>query len=150
MKHNTITLLWPFLVYGIAVVLLVSGILFISYFLGERHKEPSTNDVYEGGIIPTGTARLRFPIHFFIIALFFVIFDMEAVFIIAWAISVKTVGWAGYITILIFITIIIAGLIYEWSIGAFDFGPDSKKILKAYHKKIKNTIQYEVVDEQRK
>jgi len=140
MKHTAAPLLWPFLVYGIAVVLLVSGILFISYFLGERHKEPATNDVYEGGIIPTGTARLLFPIHFYIIALFFVIFDMQAVFIIAWAISVKQVGWAGYIAILIFVSIFLSVVIYEWSIGAFDFGPDSKKILKAYHKKIKNSI----------
>jgi len=121
MEHNTTQLLWPFLVYGIAVLLLVSGILFISYFLGERHEEPATNDVYEGGVIATGTARLLFPIHFYIIALFFVIFDMQGVFIIAWAISVKAVGWAGYIAISIFIGIFIVVVVYEWSIGAFEF-----------------------------
>jgi NADH-quinone oxidoreductase subunit A len=140
MKYNNgSTLLWPFIVYGIAVVLLVSGMLFISYFLGERHKEPATNDVYEGGVIDDGTARMFFPIHFYIIALFFVIFDVQAAFIIAWAISVKTLGWQGYLAICIFIGISACVLTYEWSIGALEFGPDSKKILAAYHTKIKNT-----------
>ena len=147
MEHSeSTTLLWPFLVYGIAVVLLVSGMLLLSYFLGERHKEPATDDVYEGGVIADGTARMLFPVHFYIIALFFVIFDVQAVFIFAWAISVKTLGWAGYISICIFISISACVLIYEWSIGALEFGPDSKKILAAYHQKIKRTKNYDVVD----
>jgi len=149
-NHAATPLLWPFLVYATAVVLLVSGMLFISYFLGERHKEPATNDVYEGGVIADGTARMLFPVHFYIIALFFVIFDVQAAFIIAWAISVKTLGWAGYLAICIFIGISACVLIYEWSIGALDFGPDSKKILAAYRDKIKSTIKYDVVDEQSK
>ena len=151
MEHHAGTaLLWPFLVYGIAVMLLVSGMLFISYFLGERHKEPATNDVYEGGVIADGTARILFPVHFFIIALFFVIFDVQAVFIIAWAISVKTLGWQGYLAICIFIGISFCVLVYEWSIGALEFGPDSKKILAAYREKIKSTTKYDVVDKQSK
>jgi NADH-quinone oxidoreductase subunit A len=93
------TLLWPFVVYGIAVTLLVGGMLLLSYFLGERHKEPATDDVYEGGVIADGTARMLFPVHFYIIAIFFVIFDIEAVFVISWAISIKTLGWPGYIAI---------------------------------------------------
>ena len=138
MEQNAYTaLLWPFLLYGIAVVSLVGGILFISHFLGERHEEPATNEVYEAGIKATGTARLRFPIHFYIIAMFFVIFDMAAVFIIAWAISIREVGWSGYISIVIFIGILFSALIYIWKIGALDFGPDGKKILNAYYKIIK-------------
>lgn len=144
--HAGTSLLWPFLVYGIAVVILVSAMLFISYFLGERHKEPATNDVYEGGVIADGTARMLFPVHFYIIALFFIIFDVQAVFIFAWAVAIKTLGWEGYTAICIFIGISVCLLIYEWSIGALEFGPDSKKILAAYHKKIKNTANYDVVD----
>ena len=147
MEHSdNTTLLWPFLVYGTAVILLVSGMLLLSYFLGERHQEPATDDVYEGGVIADGTARILFPVHFYIIALFFVIIDVQAVFIFAWAISVKTLGWAGYISICIFISISACVLIYEWSIGALDFGPDSKKILAAYRDKIKRTKNYDVVD----
>ncbi len=140
------TLLWPFLVYGIAVLLLVSGMLTLSHFLGERHKEPATDKVFESGVKPTGSARLLFPIHFYIIAMFFVIFDLEAVFILSWAISMKSVGWAGYISILIFILELVAVLIYIWRSGALDFGPNGKKILKAYYKKINKTTHHEVVD----
>lgn len=129
-----ITLFWPFLVYAIAVVLLVSGMLLLSHFLGERHSEHATNEPYESGILETGSARVRLPINFYIVALLFVIFDIEAIFIIAWAISVKALGWAGYIAILIFIGVLVSLLIYEWRIGALDFGPDTKKILRAYRK----------------
>ena len=129
------TLFWPFLVYAIAVVLLVSGMLLLSHFIGERHSEHATGEPYESGILETGSARIRLPINFYIVALLFVIFDIEAIFIIAWAIAVKALGWAGYIAILIFIGVLISLLIYEWRTGALDFGPDSKKILKAYRKR---------------
>jgi NADH-quinone oxidoreductase subunit A len=126
------TLLWPFVVYGIAVISLVSVMLLLSYVLGERHREPATNDVYEGGVIADGTARVLFPVHF-----------------IAWAISIKSLGWSGYITICTFIGIFLCVFIYEWSVGAMNFGPDAKKILAAYRKKIKNN-SYELVDKQSK
>jgi NADH-quinone oxidoreductase subunit A len=77
--------------------------------------------------------------------MFFVIFDLEAVFIISWAIAIRAVGWGGYIGILIFIGVLVAVLIYEWRIGALDFGPNGRKILKAYYKKNK-TSYHEMVD----
>jgi NADH-quinone oxidoreductase subunit A len=137
MTHTEDTiLLWPFVVYAAVVVLLVSGILFISYFLGERHQEPETDEVYEGGIIATGTARLLFPVHFYTVALFFVIFDILAAFIIAWAIAVKSVGWPGYIGIVIFISVFATILFYIHSTGALDFATSGKEILKAYKMKM--------------
>ncbi|GJQ50919.1 NADH:ubiquinone oxidoreductase, membrane subunit A [Candidatus Kuenenia stuttgartiensis] len=126
--------LWPLLLYTVAVVSLVIGILIISYFLGERHKEPSTDVPFESGITPTGSARIRFSAHFYIAAMFFVIFDLEAIFIFAWAVAFRDVGWNGYIGVLIFIGIIIAVLIYVWRLGALDFGPQGKKILSAFEK----------------
>lgn len=126
--------LWPFLVYGLAVLAIVAGMLLLSYFLGEKHEEPETDQVYESGIMATKSARVLFPIHFYIIALFFVIFDIEAVFIFAWAVTLKALGWPGYIAILVFIGILFSVLFYEWRIGAFDFGPSTKKIIKAYRK----------------
>lgn len=126
--------LWPLLLYTATVVSLVIGILIISYFLGERHKEPSTDVPFESGITPTGSARVKFSAHFYIVAMFFVIFDLEAVFIFAWAVAFRDVGWNGYIGILIFIGILIAVLIYEWRLGALDFGPQGKKILSAFKK----------------
>jgi len=148
MEPNSDTLLlWPFLLYAAAVVLLVTGMLFVSYFLGERHKERATNKPYESGISATGSAKLRFPVHFYIVAMFFVIFDLEAAFIISWAISIRETGWTGYLAILIFAAILLVVLVYEWKTGALDFGPSGKKILKAYHEINKKHIQNEVVDQ---
>lgn len=137
-ETTTLNDLWPLLVYAGGVVLLVSIMLTASYFLGERHKETVTDTVYESGIKVTGDARLMFPIHFYILAMFFVIFDLEVVFIVAWAINAKVLGWAGYIAISVFIGILVAVLIYEWRIGALDFGPSGRKILKRYHQKYKS------------
>lgn len=129
---------WPFLVYAGGVVLLVSIMLIASHFLGERHKETVTDTVFESGIKVTGDARIHFPVHFYIVAMFFVIFDLEVVFIVAWAIHAKALGWGAYIAIAVFIGLLVAVLIYEWRIGALDFGPDGKKLLKQYHKKFKS------------
>lgn len=126
------TLLWPLLVYALAVFGLVAGMVFISYLLGQRHSERETGDFYESGILPTTSARLRFSAHFYVVAMFFVIFDLEAVFIVAWAIAFREVGWIGYIGAAVFIGILLAVLIYEWRIGALDFALSGKKILKVY------------------
>jgi len=113
----------------------VGGMLGLSYVLGQRHKETQTDTIYESGIKTTGDARIRFPVHFYIVAMFFVIFDLEAAFIIAWAVAFRDAGWEGYIGALIFIVILLIVLLYEWRIGALDFGPKGKKILKEYHKR---------------
>ena len=125
---------WPFIVFAIIVVFLIVIMIGISYVLGERHKEKTTDEPYESGIPPTGDARLRFSSGFYIIAMFFVIFDLDAAFIILWAVSFRELGLPGYIGILIFIGLLIVLLIYELSIGALDFGPDGKKILKSKSK----------------
>jgi NADH-quinone oxidoreductase subunit A len=121
---------WPFLFYAIVVLILVSIMIGLSWILGERHTEKLTNEPYESGIQPTGDARLRFSSHFYLIAIFFVIFDLDAVFIMVWAISFREVGLAGYIGILIFIGILISVLVYEIGTRALDFGPQGKAILK--------------------
>lgn len=147
MGQNSDTLLfWPFLLYAAAVVLLVAGMLIISYFLGEKHHERATDKSYESGISATGSSRLRFPVHFYVVAMFFVIFDLETAFIISWAISIRETGWTGYLGVLIFVAILLVVLVYELKTGALDFGPNGKKILNAYHKRIKKDNSNEVVD----
>jgi NADH-quinone oxidoreductase subunit A len=121
---------WPLIVFALIVILLIGIMIGLSYVLGERHKEKRTDEPYESGIPPTGDARLRFSSGFYIIAMFFVIFDLDAAFIMLWAVSFRESGINGYIGILIFITILIVLLIYELSIGALNFGPNGKKILK--------------------
>jgi NADH-quinone oxidoreductase subunit A len=130
---NTIPL-WPLLLYGAIVLGLVCIMLGLSFVLGQRHNERATNEPYEGGILSTGSARLRFSSQFYLIAMLFVIFDVETIFIFSWAIAFKELGWFGYFGVGVFVILLFVVLIYEWRNGALDFGPDGKKILKAYKK----------------
>ena len=116
------TLLWPLGVYFFAVLSLVGVMIALSHILGERHREKQTDEPYESGIVSTGTARVRFDIKFYLIAMFFVIFDLEAVFIFAWAVSIRENGWLGYGEMLVFIGILTATLVYLWRIGALEWG----------------------------
>src|SRR5688500_20235376 len=104
----------------------------LSYFLGQRHKERATDDPYEGGILSHGSARIRFSSQFYLIAMLFVIFDVETIFIFAWAIAFRELGWYGYAGVIVFLILLVVVLIYEWRAGAVRFGPDGNKILKAY------------------
>jgi NADH-quinone oxidoreductase subunit A len=113
--------LWPLGVYFILVVILLAVMLFLSYVLGERHKEQATDEPYESGVPIIGTARQRLTAKFYLVAMFFVIFDLETVFIVAWALTARSLGWAGYIEILIFIGVLLAALIYLWRLGALDW-----------------------------
>jgi NADH-quinone oxidoreductase subunit A len=142
--ENT-TLYWPLLVYGAIVLSLVGLILTLSYFLGQRHQDRATGEPYEGGILSTGSARLRFSAQFYLIAMLFVIFDVETIFIVSWAIAFQELGWYGYVGVLVFIVLLVVVLVYEWRNGALDFGPDGKKILQAYKKLTLKDRQHEVV-----
>ncbi len=115
-------LLWPLGVYFLAVLVIVAIIIALSSLLGERHREKQTDEPYESGIVSTGTARVRFDIKFYLIAMFFVIFDLEAVFIFAWAVSIRENGWQGYGEMMVFIGILTATLVYLWRIGALEWG----------------------------
>ncbi len=114
------TALWPLALYFFAVLVLAAIMIGLSYFLGQRHRERTTDEPYESGIIPTGSARIRFDANFYLIAVFFVIFDLETLFIISWAIAVRELGWLGYIEIVTFIGILFVALIYLWGTGALD------------------------------
>jgi NADH-quinone oxidoreductase subunit A len=109
-------------VYFAAVVVLVTAMIALSFILGERHREKQTAEPYESGIVSTGTARVRFDIKFYLIAMFFVIFDLEAAFVYAWAVSLRETGWAGYREMLVFIGILAAALVYLWKLGALEWG----------------------------
>ncbi len=113
--------LWPFALYFVLVVLLVAAIIAVSYVLGPRHNETATGDVFESGIAPTGSARVRLSARFYLVAMFFVIFDLEAVFIYAWAVAAHELGWPGYWSALIFIVLLAAALGYLWRLGALDW-----------------------------
>jgi NADH-quinone oxidoreductase subunit A len=113
--------LWPLAVYFGAVVLIAAFMLVSSYLLGERHMARGTSQPYESGIRPTGSAWIHFDVKYYLIAMFFVIFDVETIFIYAWAISLRQVGWAGLVEMAIFIGLIFVALAYLWRMGALDW-----------------------------
>lgn len=127
-------MLWPILVYGAIVLSLVCLMLGLSFVLGQRHNERATGEPYEGGIVSTGSARLRFSSQFYLIAMLFVIFDVETIFIVSWAVAFDELGWYGYFGVMVFVILLFVVLLYEWRNGALDFGPDGSRILKSYKK----------------
>src|SRR5258708_16195923 len=119
-RHGTMCL-WQLAVYAVIVGVLVIAMLGLSYVLGHRHQDRATGSPYESGILSEGSARVRFPVQFYLVAMFFVIFDLEAVFIFAWAIAVRETGWAGYAEVSLFIMVLLATLAYLWRVGALDW-----------------------------
>jgi NADH-quinone oxidoreductase subunit A len=115
------------IVYGSMVLVVTAALLFVSTWLGE--KKPGTEKVraYESGIIPTGSARLRYPVPFFLVAIFFLIFDVEGAYIFTWAIAWGDLGWTGWLQITFFIAVLILGLIYIWRKGGLEWGPPTRK-----------------------
>jgi len=114
--------LWPFAVYSGLVIVIVSVMLLVSWLLGERSEGWTPNQPYESGVMPTGTARVRFNAQFYLIALDFVMFDVEVMYFIAWAVALKEAGWTGYVAMLVFSAVLLLTLAYLWRVGALDWG----------------------------
>jgi NADH-quinone oxidoreductase subunit A len=113
--------LLPLIVYFGSVLAITGVMLGGSYFLGQRHQAKAADEPFESGIVPTGDVHIRFSVQFYLLAIFFVIFDMESVFLFAWSVAVQESGWSGFIEALIFISVLLAALIYLWAIGALDW-----------------------------
>jgi NADH-quinone oxidoreductase subunit A len=114
--------LWPLAVYGLAVIAIVAAMVALSYVLGQRHRERATGEPYESGVAATGTTQVRLSVKFYLVAVFVLIFDLEAAFLYAWAVAVRESGWAGYAEVLVFTGVLAAALAYLWRLGALDWG----------------------------
>jgi NADH-quinone oxidoreductase subunit A len=117
------------MVFSAMIFALIAFFLFISWWLGEKKPNPEKLRAYESGIIPTGTARLRYPVPFYLVAIFFLIFDVEGAYIFSWAVACRELGWSGWFQISFFIIMLILGLVYIWKKGGLEWGPTSKKSL---------------------
>jgi NADH-quinone oxidoreductase subunit A len=111
------------LLYACATFLLIAAMLGASYLLGGVRTGRAMIEPFESGILPVGPARLRLPVQYYVIGMFFVIFDMEAVFVFSWAIVVRPAGWTGYVTIVVFLGVLLATFAYLWRVGALEWGP---------------------------
>ncbi len=121
--------IWPLGVYGGVIVALVAVLLAFSAVLGERHRNrPAADEPFESGVVPVGDSRLRFSAKFHLTAVFFVIFDLESVFVYAWAIAIREAGWAGYVGMAVFIAVLLVALAWLWRLGALDWGPRRRHV----------------------
>jgi NADH-quinone oxidoreductase subunit A len=128
--------LWPLLLYACAVLVIVGGMLGLSHLLGQRHREKETGEPYESGAAATGTARLDFSPRYYVVAMLFVVFDLEAAFIVVWAVAIREAGWMGYAGLAVFVVVLLAVLAYEWRAGALDFALKGRDVLRRYKRPV--------------
>lgn len=118
---------WPAALYAALVLVVAALILTLSWLLGGRRYHGPETQQYESGIKPAGPLPRRLSVEFYQVALFFVIFDLEAVFILTWAVSARSLGWLGYLELLVFVLLLFAGLVYLWRVGGLDWGAAGRR-----------------------
>jgi NADH-quinone oxidoreductase subunit A len=121
--------LMPFLVYSLSVVAVLTITLVAAWLLGSRTRHrPATDQPFESGVVSVGAAsEVRLSVEFYLIAMFFVIFDLETIFIFAWAVAFYDLGWRGYLGASVFIAVLLVALVYEWRTGALDWGVKQRR-----------------------
>jgi NADH-quinone oxidoreductase subunit A len=115
--------LFSLALYVAMVVGLLSILLFLTGWLGDKKTDPEKARPYECGVIPTGWARFRYPVPFYLVAVFFLIFDVEAAFIFSWAVAMADLSWRGWLQISFFIIVLLLSLFYIWKKGGLDWSP---------------------------
>lgn len=114
------------LAFATAVALVVAGMLGLSWLLGERHAERSTGYPYESGILRRDAGPPPAAPRFYVVAMLFVIFDLEAALLFAWAAAFRDLGWSGYLGAMGFLGILLVALFYEWRMGALDWAASER------------------------
>ncbi len=122
---------WSAIAYLLAASGLVLFMLVVPRLLGGRSSGSQKQENFEAGVLPAGSARIRLSAKFYLVAIFFVIFDLEALFLYAYSVSVREVGWVGFVAAAIFIAILFVGLLYEMRLGAMNWAPADKRGRKA-------------------
>lgn len=122
---------WSAVAFILAAIGLVVFMLTVPRLLGGRSKGTQKEEIFEAGVVGSGNARIRLSAKFYLVAIFFVIFDLEALYLYAYSVSVRETGWLGFAAAAIFIGILIVGLIYELSLGAMNWSPSDKLRKKA-------------------
>lgn len=113
--------IYPLIIYIIFTVIIIAGLLLVARFLGSGETSSNKRLPYESGVIPTGSARLATDVPFYLIAIFFIVFDVETAFIFTWAVAWHDLGLAGLLHISFFIVALLGGLVWVWIKGGLEF-----------------------------
>lgn len=118
---------WSSIVYLLCAIGLVAFMLIVPRLLGGKSSGSQKHENFEAGVVSAGSARIHLSAKFYLVAIFFVIFDLEALFLYAYSVSVREVGWVGFTTAFVFIAILFVGLLYELKLGAMNWSPADKR-----------------------
>ncbi len=118
---------WATIAFVIGVTFLCAFMLTVPLLLGGKAWGRAKQEQFESGVVSAGGARIRLSAKFYLVAIFFVVFDLEALYLYAWASSIREVGWVGFATAATFISILLIGLIYELSTGAMNWSPSDRR-----------------------
>ena len=121
MVNPTVDLLLQMGVMLAIGVVMALAFVSISHLLSPKSRNPSKGLPYECGVIPEGDARSPFNIHYYLVAVLFVLFELEAVFVYPWAVSLRSLGTAALIEMFVFIAILLVGYVYAWRKGVFEW-----------------------------
>lgn len=97
------------------------GILVLTHLISPYRPTPAKQDPYESGMIPLGTTRDRFSVKFYMVAILFIIFDIEVVFLVPWSVLFRQLGLFGFVEMLVFIAVLLVGYVYVWKKGALQW-----------------------------
>src|SRR5215468_8211568 len=121
MPSSATELYFPVLLQAIVAMGLAAGLLSVSYLLGKRVRNRVKDMPYESGITPTGDARQRFSVKFYLVAMLFILFDIEAIFLYPWAVVFRELKMFAFVEMLVFVILILSGFFYIWKKGALDW-----------------------------
>lgn len=111
----------PVLVFMAFACFMALAAVGLSFVLGRRNPYPEKNAPYECGFPPFGDARMRFDVRFYLVAILFIIFDIEVAFLFPWAVALLDIGWAGFASVVAFLGVLAIGFVYEWKKGALEW-----------------------------
>ena len=97
------------------------GMVVLSHVVSPFRPTPAKQEPYESGMTPLGDTRERFSIKFYMVAILFIVFDLETIFLLSWGVVMRSLGWGGFVAALIFIVVLTVGMIYEWKKGALEW-----------------------------
>lgn len=120
---------FPVLVQIAIALLVATALVALSYLIGQRVKDRVKDSPYECGIVPTGTARERFSVKFYLVAIVFILFDIEAVFLYPWAVVYRELKMFAFVEMLLFIILILSGFFYIWKKGALDWSREEPSVI---------------------
>ena len=126
MPKSYTDLYFPVLLQALIAMALAAGLLTVSYLLGKRVRNRIKDTPYESGITPTGDARQRFSVKFYLVGMLFILFDIEAIFLYPWVVVYRDLKMYGFVEMLIFAILILSGFFYIWKKGALDWAESDR------------------------